>query len=48
MYAIYKWIDACYYGDKDDKNYILVKLEWLVKEEMWARAFREWQRIEFI
>jgi hypothetical protein len=33
-YVIYKQIDAIYYGDKDDENCVLEKVEWTAKEEM--------------
>jgi hypothetical protein len=48
MYVIYKRIETSYYGDNDDKNNILEKLERLIEEEMQARVSREWQRIKSI
>jgi hypothetical protein len=42
MYAIYKRIDAIYYGVRDEENNILEKIEWPMEEEMWVRALREW------
>jgi hypothetical protein len=42
MYSIYKHFDVNYYGDNDDENNNLEKVEKPAKEEMWARVSREW------
>jgi pre-mRNA-splicing factor ISY1 len=41
-YVIYKKIDTSYYGDNDDENGIMEKVERPMEEEMQARALREW------
>jgi hypothetical protein len=35
-YDIYKQIDASYYGNRDDENDILEKVERPIEEEMWV------------
>jgi pre-mRNA-splicing factor ISY1 len=45
-YDIYKRIDTSYYGYRNDVDSILEKVERLTKEEMQARALREWHMIE--
>jgi nucleoside-specific outer membrane channel protein Tsx len=42
LYDIYELIDANYYGDNDDENDILEKVEHPVEEEIRDRALREW------
>jgi pre-mRNA-splicing factor ISY1 len=41
-YVIYKRINTSYYGNKDDENGILEKIEWTTEEEMQARELRKW------
>jgi hypothetical protein len=48
MYVIYKRIGVGYYGNNNDQNDILEKVEGTTEEEMWAKALREWQSIKSI